>query len=251
MAIFLTTSGITHQLEAIIKGAEGGRLLLISPYLKFNRRIKDLLEDQVQRAKTNIYVVYGKTELRSDETEWLADNYIRTVFREHLHAKCYMNDSHALITSMNLYEFSQQNNDEMGILVSAEEDPELYKEIRDEAELLLRRSENVKLTVTRVKETGEEQGRATRRRPLRTSERRPADSPASRSQDTKSGCCLRCGNAVPFNPKRPYCNSDYTSWTRYKNNEYSEKYCHGCGKSHSTSMAKPLCTSCYRKSRAA
>ena len=46
VAKFLTTSGIAHELEKIIRGSEGGRLLLISPYLKFNRRIKDLLEDQ-------------------------------------------------------------------------------------------------------------------------------------------------------------------------------------------------------------
>ena len=227
-------------------------MLLISPYLKFNRRIKDLLEDQVQRAKTNVYVVYGKTELRSDETEWLADNFIRTVFREHLHAKCYMNDDLALITSMNLYEFSQQNNDEMGILVSIEEDPELYREIRDEAELLLRRSENVKLTVTRVDESEEkQQGRAPQRGTSKPRQRQRFDGRPDGSQHGRRGYCLRCGNTVPFNPKRPYCNSDYQSWARFKNNEYSEKHCHGCGREHSSSMAKPLCASCYRKSRAA
>ena len=74
--------------------------------------------------------MYGKTELRSEETEWLADNFVRTSFREHLHAKCYMNDSHALVTSMNLYEFSQVNNDEMGILVSAEDDPNSTRKSR-------------------------------------------------------------------------------------------------------------------------
>ena len=100
MATFLNTSAINHQLEEIIKGSKGGRLLLISPYLKFNRQIKDLLADQVQIWKTTIYIVYGKTELRSEETKWLADNFVRTNFREHLHAKCYMNESYALVTSM-------------------------------------------------------------------------------------------------------------------------------------------------------
>ena len=59
MAKFLTTSGVTHQLEEIIKGSEGGRLLLISPYLKFSRRVKDLLEEQA-RLKTDIRIVYEK-----------------------------------------------------------------------------------------------------------------------------------------------------------------------------------------------
>ena len=84
MAKFLTTSDITSELEKIIKNSGQGRLLLISPYLKFNHRIKALLEDQVKIMKTNIYVVYGKTELRSEETEWLANNYVRTSYQEHL-----------------------------------------------------------------------------------------------------------------------------------------------------------------------
>ena len=92
MAKFLNTSGITHQLEEIIKGSQGGRLLLISPYLKFNPRIKDLLEDQA-RLKTDIRIVYGKTDLRAEETKWLDENFVRTSFREPLHAKCYMSDS--------------------------------------------------------------------------------------------------------------------------------------------------------------
>ncbi len=247
VAKFLTTSGITHELEKIIRGSEGGRLLLISPYLKFNSRIKGLLEDQAQRWKTDIRVVYGKTELRSEETKWLADNDIRTSFREHLHAKCYMNDSHALITSMNLYEFSQQNNDEMGILVSAEEDPELYREIREEADLILRQSPNVKLEVTQVDDGDEDPSAGKRDNPVRTLSGRPSRQPAL----PELGFCLRCGEEIPFDPERPYCSSDYRSWARYKNEEYEEKRCHACGDEHSTSMAKPVCISCYRRYRSA
>ena len=37
-------------------------------------------------------------------------NSIQTLFRRNLHAKCYLNEKEALLTSMNLYEFltSQQ-----------------------------------------------------------------------------------------------------------------------------------------------
>ena len=238
MAKFLNTSGITHQLEEIIRGSQGGRLLLISPYLKFNPRIKDLLEDQAQRWKTNIYIVYGKTELRSEETKWLADNFVRTSFREHLHAKCYMNDSHALVTSMNLYEFSQVNNDEMGILVSAEDDPELYQEIKDDADLILRRSENVRLNVTRIDGINEPVQAAGETRPSGAEGKTALPEP---------GFCLRCASEIPFDPGRPYCKSDYRSWARFKKEEYEEKHCHACGKEHGTSMAKPVCLSCYRK----
>ena len=240
MAEFLNTSGITKELEEIIKGSQAGRLLLISPYLKFNSRIKDLLEDQAQRWKTNIYIVYGKTELRSEETKWLADNFVRTSFREHLHAKCYMNDSYALVTSMNLYEFSQVNNDEMGILVSAEDDPVLYQAIRDEADLILRRSENVRLNVTRIDDINEPAQAGAETKPSEAGEKTGLP---------EAGFCLRCASEIPFDPAYPYCKQCYRSWARWKNEEFEEKYCHACGKEHVTSMAKPACLSCYRKYR--
>ena len=62
-----------------------------------------------------------------EEKEWLESmTSIKTSVRKNLHAKCYLNGKEALLTSMNLYEYSQEHNDEMGILVSVDHDPELY-----------------------------------------------------------------------------------------------------------------------------
>lgn len=55
--------------------------------------------------------------------------------------KCYMNEDEAIVTSMNLYSFSQQNNDEMGIYVKKKDDPELYNDILNEVQRLLTISE--------------------------------------------------------------------------------------------------------------
>ena len=151
MAEFLRTNGISDRLEKIIEDELGGRLLIISPYLQFSDRVRDELKRQDLR-KRDIRVVFREDRLHPKESEWLANTSIRTSFRESLHAKCYMNDRHALITSMNLYEFSQQNNDEMGILVSAEADPELYQDIRREADRILELSDEYKIRITRVEE---------------------------------------------------------------------------------------------------
>ena len=67
-----------------------------------------------------------------------------------LHAKCYLNEKEAIVTSMNLYSYSQDNNDEMGIYVTKKEDPELYEEISNEAKRLLRISEEIRVSVTKV-----------------------------------------------------------------------------------------------------
>ena len=45
MAKFLNTSATNYYLEELIKNASD-RLILISPFLKLNDRIKELLEDK-------------------------------------------------------------------------------------------------------------------------------------------------------------------------------------------------------------
>ena len=149
MAEFLTTTGVSDRLEQIIKRAKD-KVIIISPYLKINNRLKGYLKDK-DLMKINIHVVYGKNELQPAESTWLQNlNSIRTTFLKNLHAKCYLNEEQAIITSMNLYEFSQQNNEEMGILVSRKNDQQLYQEIHDAAMKLVRQGEEVKLIVNPV-----------------------------------------------------------------------------------------------------
>ncbi len=69
MAKFLNTSATNYYLEELIKNASE-RLILISPFLKLNDRIKELLEDK-DRLKIDIRIVYGKSELQPDEINWL------------------------------------------------------------------------------------------------------------------------------------------------------------------------------------
>ena len=252
MAEFLTTTGISNRLEEIIKNANE-RLWLISPFLKVNLRIKRLLEDKIRlRPDIETRVIYGKNELQPDENDWLESmTSIRTFFCRDLHAKCYMNEKEALLTSMNLYEYSQVNNYEMGILVSCEEDPELYEKIKEESMQLVRTSEEIRVTVARVEATENDKADSvateTRRtpRPVPATENRRPLRPAPATP--KTGFCIRCKADIPANPTRPYCQRCFTSWNRYKNEEYEEKHCHTCGNEHKATLLKPLCSACYRK----
>jgi phosphatidylserine/phosphatidylglycerophosphate/cardiolipin synthase-like enzyme len=155
MAKFLNTSATSYFLEEIIKNAKD-RLILISPFLKLNDRIKELLEDK-NRLKIDVRVVYGKNELQPDEIKWLNQlTYIRTSFCKNLHAKCYMNEELCIITSLNLYEFSQVNNNEMGVLIDRSEDSSLYKETYEEAQRIIRISEEFRISLQEVKKEKEE-----------------------------------------------------------------------------------------------
>jgi len=149
MAKFLDTTGVSYHLEQLIKNTED-QLILISPYLQFHKRVKDNLE-HLHIQKKDIRIIYRENKLQVEESNWLESQIgIRTSLCSTLHAKCYLNRKEAIVTSMNLYSFSQQNNDEMGIYVTKEEDETLYNDIRKEAERLLTTSEEIRVTVKKI-----------------------------------------------------------------------------------------------------
>lgn len=149
MAKFLNSSGTTYHLEELIKNASD-RLIIISPYLKLNERIKELLEDR-NRLKIDIRIVYGKNDLHREEINWLKNlTFIRTSFCKNLHAKCYLNENECIITSLNLYEFSQVNNNEMGVLIYRNEDAKLYADTYEEAQRIIRISDEVRMSLEKV-----------------------------------------------------------------------------------------------------
>ena len=130
MATFLTRKGISYHLDKIIEEADR-EIVLISPYIKADDETKNRLKNKTRA--TTIHVIYGKKELNPSEKSFLDSLGIKTSFLKNLHAKCYLNENEALLTSMNLYEFSQEHNDEMGILVSRQDDEELYEAIHRQA----------------------------------------------------------------------------------------------------------------------
>ncbi len=177
MAKFLNTSGTNYFLEELIKAAQD-RLILISPFLKLNDRMKELLADK-NRLKIDVRIVYGKSELQPQEIEWLRGlTFIRTSFCKNLHAKCYMNEELCIVTSLNLYEFSQVNNNEMGILIRRSEDAELYKDVAEEAQRIIRISDEVRISLERVSSEPASQ-------PPEKAEDETEDSPADKLTSSK------------------------------------------------------------------
>jgi phosphatidylserine/phosphatidylglycerophosphate/cardiolipin synthase-like enzyme len=130
MPKYLRTSGISAGVEELIREARE-RLYIISPYLKLSDNIKELLNDK-EREKAEVRIIFGKQELNPTEMSYLQNlKYVRLYFSKNLHAKCYLNEKKMIITSMNLYEFSQQNNREMGILI--ERDKEVDRQVYEDA----------------------------------------------------------------------------------------------------------------------
>lgn len=133
MTKFLTTTGNSYHIEQIILNAESS-ITIVTPYLKLSSNIMDRLRD-ADRHNITMTFIYGKNKLSKSENEFLdgLDN-LEIFFCKNLHAKCYHNESRLIISSMNLYEFSERNNREMGVLVEKSVDQELYEEALKEIE---------------------------------------------------------------------------------------------------------------------
>ena len=240
MAEFLNTSRISTELERIITDAEE-RLVIISPYIKVEQRILEKLEDAAKRGIT-VRVIHGKRDLRSDERGRLKplsslSAVVELLYRENLHAKCYLNEEQAILTSMNLYEVSK-GNDEMGILVfRAGNDRPLYQDIEAEAHWIYTHSSKSP-SASAVKPIS------------RVESSSVSEQPPTVTEQTLGipchGFCIRCKNIVLLEPLKPYCSRCFADWNKYGNTEYGESYCHLCGEFNTRTVRKPLCLSCYR-----
>ena len=228
MANFLDTTGVSYHLQQLINNANE-KLILISPYLKLNERLKQSLEDK-DRMKIDVRIIYGKSELQPAENNWLKSlRSIRTSFCQNLHAKCYLSENGAIITSMNLYDFSQINNNEMGVYIDKTEDEPLYADVYTEAMRLVRISDEIKVSVAKIPKSDDK-----------------ATKNAAKSVSNVSGVCIRCRKEIKLNPMAPYCLNCFNSWRKYENEELEEKYCHICGKPNKSSLIKPSCYECYK-----
>ena len=229
MADFLTREGIVQHLESIIEEAKR-EVILISPYIKLDKHIQELLGGQ--KRNVDIHVVYRENKLKPNESRFLERHGIKTTFLKDLHAKCYLNENEVLLTSMNLYEHSLKNNVEMGLVVTKNADEMLYNKIRRQVSRWIDASENTE----NVK----------RPRTASTSTK-PRSKRKSASKVPKGGFCIRCKADLPANPEKPYCKNCYETWSRFENPVYEEKHCHTCGKKQKSTLLKPLCTTCYKK----
>ncbi len=125
MAKFLEGNELNSELSKVFKTA-GQRLILISPYIKLQHLFADTLKARTTDDKLQITIVFGKNEkditksLTADDLDFFKQfPNIEIRYEKRLHAKFYANESSAILTSMNLYTYSQDNNIEAGVMTKA------------------------------------------------------------------------------------------------------------------------------------
>lgn len=233
MAKFLTTTGISYHIEDIIKNAKK-YIILLSPYLKLSPNLYHRLLEAASNDVT-IYIIYGKKELSGDELDKLASiKNLNLFYLENLHAKCYFNESNMIISSMNIYEFSEKNNREMGILLSKPKDEEIINETLNEVGSIIYFAEA--LTIIDEEPSNEDKINEIKKEIMGI-----------------HGHCIRCGKIIDWAQEAndlfwPFCkdcepqdklDSYYETW---------EGYCHKCGNKAFTNPENSICYICRLKS---
>jgi phosphatidylserine/phosphatidylglycerophosphate/cardiolipin synthase-like enzyme len=251
MAKFLTTRGTTSEIEQIINNARKS-IVLISPFIRVPDSLFQNLMTADKRGVTTT-LIYGKSDLQREVLEQLRQLInLKIYFLDNLHAKCYFNEQSMVITSLNLYDFSEQNNREMGVLLTRQDDLEAYEEAVREAKRIV--------ALAKLQDSRQKTGK----RPLT----KEAAYTGSSSRETKDkldtnllrgfsdiildavglgrGHCIGCKARIDYDEYRPYCLDCYKQWIKSKT--HKANYCHACGVATMTTIEKPLCHPCFEKS---
>lgn len=240
MAKFLNTRKAVSEIEDLIKTADQ-TLILISPYLKLSKDFKELLSYRNSKDKVTT-IIFGKQELNPDELKFLQGiQFVSLWYNEDLHAKCYLNDTKMIITSLNLYQFSMVNNKEMGVLIDKYEvgDSDLFDDALKEVDYIKQTSQRFPFDVPKPQVT-------------KTFERPQPPKVLDKKENNKpNGYCIRTGVPIPFNPEKPLSYEAFKSWSQFGDLNYAEKYCHFSGEESKgeTCVARPILYKNWKKAK--
>lgn len=290
MAIkFLKGTDLNAALEHLIADAEN-ELYLICPYFHLHEKLKDELKYKKDRQKLRIVILFGKNEegihksLHKDDFNFLKTfPNIEIWYEPKLHAKYYANESQSIITSLNLLQYSHNNNIEVGVIMNFNDDSveysnaldkatvesrEYFEKVIKTAELKYRNvpvfekamlglrnqyiSSKVEVDVLSVVYESAVPTPVGLKTGSNQYINKPDDNKLADSQPSESvGYCIRTGQQISFNLKKPYCPSAFNSWSKFSNKDYPEKFCHFSGESSdgATSFASPILKKNWKKAK--
>jgi hypothetical protein len=273
MAEFVKGYDLNARLEMIFEKAEN-QLIIISPFIKLHSKIKDILKSRKSNDKLKITIVFGKNEgnisksVDIHELEFFKEfPNIEIYYEPRLHAKYYSNESMAMLSSMNLYDYSQDNNIEFGIVTKTtligdikgiltgdhvdKQAMEYFHDVINNSKALYIKTPvyedklmglyhkyiNSKITLDELSSH------------YRIKSSRSKTKNITKKEPEQSGYCIRTGDKIPFNIDMPMSNSAFQTWSNFKDENYPEKFCHFSGErsNRKTSFAKPILNKHWNK----
>ena len=273
MSHFITANDLNSALESIFEDAEE-ELIIISPYIKLHERFKSVLKTKLDNPDLSITVVFGKNEsdlsrsMKKEDFDFFKQlPNIQIKHEKRLHAKLYANENNVLITSMNLYDYSQDTNIETGVLSKTNDkyvggsSLGYFERVINQSVLLFDKVpfyDKGILGLTKKYEKSKieydvstEFYNNSNFTETRNSKRERVNKVDKKSDQKTIGYCIRTGVEIPFDTEKPLSINAYKSWKKFKNDEYAEKYCHFSGEPSNgeTSVKKPVLKKNWSKAK--
>lgn len=224
------------RLYELIEQAER-RLLLISPYISLDK-LRDLYRalDATLDKKTVKATLVGRDcphednfIMKSDLLPTLQAKGLEVRIVKDLHAKMYVSEKAALVTSLNLTDSSMNNSIEVGMWIAA--GTSAYGEL-----IRVWKQQRAEPVIQGSKAPRSRQGAALGGLPWER---------GRTNQTTPEGSCIRCGTEIDLDDARPFCRECYAVFSHRGSPTTKQKFCHECGRDEKTSFAKPLCDDCF------
>lgn len=187
-------------------------------------------------------------------------------FEKRLHAKYYANEIAAILTSMNLYSFSQDNNIEAGVFTEKKSliggdiiDADAwnyFERVIEQSELLYKRSPEFESSMLGLskKYKGsvievDELSSFFSGKSIKSLETKKIIQKVEGKQ--RYGFCVRSGEPIPFNVQRPLTAVAFQTWNKFKDHNFPEKFCHFSGEKSNgeTSFGKPILRKNWNEAR--
>lgn len=147
---FLNTEKLVDEINQLITSAQK-EIIFIVPYIKLSERTYNSLIEANNKG-VEISIVYRESKLSEAEKRKLEGlNNLTLLSDNDIHTKCYLNEDVMIVGSINLYEYSEKFNREMGILVSSE--TKAYEDGLNEIREIIKSSSIVKKS-NKTKEKG-------------------------------------------------------------------------------------------------
>ena len=217
---FLENQNVAEDIHRIIEDARE-ELIIISPFIDIGPRMKGSF-NIAKKNDVNIKLItrWKKKLAAKDETEidYFTELGATIYFVERLHSKLFLNDNCGVLSSMNMLDGSMHHSQEIGIFTNESNLVTSYKKYAEKLMASAMPDENA---------------------PARSTAK---NAPSQRKKESLMGYCIRTGERISFDLKKPFSDKAFKSWNRFKNPEFIEKYCHYSGEEPpgGTSFGKPI-----------
>lgn len=289
MATFLEGTNLNLELEKLILNAER-KIVLVSPYIKLSSTFSSALKTKMKSPKVKLTIVFGKNaddpskSFKEDDVDFFRNfPNVEILYNERLHAKYYANESVAIITSMNLYVPRNDSNLEAGVKIKSTVFDKITKNVLNEdmldvkankffnrviaeSKMIFKKSPRFDEGVLRIRkkfcESVVEVDNLLEIFPSKQGEKisvANSQNPQIKDLDTSTfnkdlgkGYCIRTGIEITFDLHKPFSVEAYKSWSKYKNKEYPEKFCHFSGEPSDgeTCFSRPILNKNWKKAKA-